>query len=101
MFAEMRGEPEEQLIYEADDLQIILEVQTRPTEPDHKMLLGLILGITTDQTIEVHLQQADQELVMATVDDLGNFIFDRLAPGTYTLRLHRATNEIRIENLKI
>ena len=103
-FAALRGEPENQdvqFVYEAEDVQIIIELQTEPTQPDRKVLLGLILGLAVDQAFEAQLQQADQAALFAPVDELGNFVFAKLVPGTYTLLLRSAESEMRIEDVKV
>jgi hypothetical protein len=103
-FAALRGEAENQdvqFVYEAEDVQIIIELQTDPTQPDRKVLLGLILGLAADQAFEAQLQQTEQAALFAPVDELGNFVFDKLMVGTYTLLLRSAETEIRIEDVKV
>ena len=100
-FAGTRGETEEPLVYEVADLRIIIEIQIDPRQLDRRVLLGLILGLDTEQTVEAHLEQALQPLMATSVDEGGNFSFTHLAPGTYTILLRSAEREIRVEDLQV
>lgn len=100
-FASLRGDQEEQAVYKAGHVQIVIELQRDSSQPDHKLLLGLVLGIGADQTVEAYLEQAGQALGSAPVDELGNFVFEHLTAGLYTLILRSAENEIWIEAFQV
>ncbi|CAN5863047.1 hypothetical protein BH10CHL1_BH10CHL1_15930 [soil metagenome] len=99
--AGMRGEPEAQLVYAVDDLQIIIALPTEPKQLEHKGLLGLILGLNTEEQVEAQLLQSDRVLMRAMVDEAGNFVFEHLTPGLYTLMLQSPGRKIRIDDLSV
>jgi len=100
-FAQLRGEQAEQLVYNADDFQITIEVQPDTVQPDRKVILGLVLGLAADQTLAVHLWQTNHKLATTTVDDLGNFVFSSLPTGAYELIFSNPAFEIHIQDLKV
>ncbi len=99
--AGMRGEPEEQLVYGVDDLQIIIAMPPEPKQSRRKGILGLILGLEAGEQFEAQLYQSDAILMTTIVDEGDNFVFEHLMPGLYTLVLRGADREIRIENLNV
>jgi hypothetical protein len=79
-----RGE-EPTTIYAADEgIQIALRSQEDTSHSGYKELIGLIAGVETER-LRVHLWLAAQLLATATVDTLGNFLFENLEPQTYEL----------------
>jgi hypothetical protein len=99
--AGIRGEQARQYIYEAEDVQVIIEVQQDPSQADHKEILGLILGLDSSQPVEAQLWQADQRLATVVVDPVSNFLFSGLLPGVYELILSSSLIEIHIENIQL
>jgi hypothetical protein len=100
-YASVRGEEGEPLFYEADEIQVVLDVQGDPDQPDHKTILGLVIGLDDPASAEVHLWGADQHLATVPVDETGNFVFPNLAPGRYELILGGTEMEIHIQDLEI
>jgi len=98
-FAGMRGEQAGPLVYQADDVQVVLEIQDDAEPPDHKTMLGLLSGKDT-QGMQVSLWQDDQLLTQVPVDDLGNFVIPQLRPGCYELILAGLDVEIHIQALE-
>lgn len=99
--AGLRGDQAEQHVYEANGVQIVIEVQAEAEPPGYKMLLGLVLGLDITQTFEAHLQQTSQTPLTTPIDEFGNFVFEHLWPGSYTLLLRSLETEIQIEALKL
>jgi hypothetical protein len=99
--AGLRGEPAQQYVYEAEHVQVILEVQPDLGHADRKEILGLILGLENAQPLEAHLWQTDQRLATVTIDELGNFVFSALQPGPYELILSSADLEIHIQDVLV
>lgn len=92
--------PQEQVsVYEADDIQITVEVQNDTEQPDRKVLLGLVLGMGA-RGAEAHLWQADRPVSRTPVDDLGNFCFASIASGSYELILTGPGVEVHIQDLE-
>lgn len=96
----VRGGETGPLMYEAGDAQLSLEVQDDPEHPGRKSILGLVLGIETDD-VAVKLLKGDVVETAVTLDDLGNFTFTGLEPGKYELTLSGQEIEIHVQNILI
>lgn len=99
-YAGLRGEAEEPYLYQADDIQIAVEIQDDIERQGCKVLLGLVTD-TDPQKLEVHLWQADQRIATTPVDELGTFVIPNIAPGNYELILSGPEVEIHIQGLEI
>jgi hypothetical protein len=99
--AGVRGEQRSQYTYEADNIQIILDVQPDPVRSHQKGIVGLVLGVDEAQPLEAQLYQGEQCIAATRVDMLGNFIFSGLSSGSYRLNLANSTIEIRLGDLLI
>lgn len=115
--AGLRGDAEEQLVYEVDGIQVIIDVQNDVQYPTQRVLLGLVLGLPASQTVTAHLWRTEQPPAelgaaarrdeslqpMATtmVDELGNFVIAALPPGAYDLILSSDKTEVHIQDLQI
>ena len=99
-FANLRGEAEEPLVYQADHVQIVLEVQEDPELLGHKILLGLVTG---QESNDIYVRISKEGKVFATtlIDEFGNFVIHHLVSGIYQLILIGANIEIRIKALSI
>jgi len=92
----LRGEVEEPLMYEAGEYQLNLEIQDDPAKPGHRAILGLVVGVE-ELAFQAQLWQNGRRLQETTVDELGNFVFAGVQPGTYDLILSRLTAEIHVQ----
>ena len=99
-YAGVRGEEREPYLYQADDVQIAIEVQGDAERLDRKVILGLVIGMEPGR-VEAHLWQADQRVAVVSVDELGNFVIPDLAPGSYELILSGPEIEIHIQDLRV
>lgn len=99
--AGIRGDEERPLIFEAGDIQIVLEVQSDVMEPESRSMLGLITGLEPAHNVAAHLWQDNQYLSTAAVDDLGSFLFEGITPGSYDLILTAPESEIHLQNMPI
>lgn len=99
-FSGVRGAGEEPYMYQADDVQISLEVQADNERAGRKVVTGLIFGVVSDR-LQVHLWQSDQLLATAPVDDVGSFVFSHLIPGHYELILSGQQMKILIPELQV
>ncbi len=100
-FASVRGGEQEPLIYEAGEVQVMIEIQEDADRPDHRMILGLVIGLDTPQELEAHLWAAGQRLATVPVDELGNFVLSNVICGSYELILSRPETDIHIQDLEI
>jgi len=100
-FAGVRGAEPEPLIYQAEEVQVMLEIQEDADRPDHRTLLGLVIGLDTLQGFAAHLWAAEQLLATAPVDELGNFVLSNLIRGRYELMLSGPKTGIHIQDLEI
>jgi len=98
-FAGVRGEQAGPLVYQADDVQVVLEIQDDAEHPDRKTMLGLLTG-KDPQGMRVSLWQDEQLLTQVPVDDLGNFVITQLRPGGYELIVAGPDVEIHIQALE-
>jgi hypothetical protein len=96
----LRGEIDGPLMYEAGDYQLNLEIQDDPTKPGHKSILGLLVG-GDGSVFEAQLWQNGRSLQKTTIDDLGNFVFTGVQPGTYDLILSQHVTEIHVQAFEI
>ncbi|MAU01689.1 MAG: hypothetical protein CL608_31510 [Anaerolineaceae bacterium] len=96
----MRGNDTGPLMYEAGDAQLSLEVQDDPEHLGRKSILGLVLGIETE-AVAARLIKEEVVITAVTLDDLGNFSFTDLEPGTYELTLSGKDIEIHAQDLLI
>jgi len=99
-FGGVRGDQEGPLVYQADEVQVIIEVQDDSEQPGHKFLVGLVTGMDAPY-LQACLWRFDQPVATTAVDDLGNFIFLNLAPGSYVLTLSSPDAEIHIPALEL
>lgn len=98
--AGLRGQEEGTRVYQADDVQVVLEVQKDAERQDRKALLGLVTQID-GQEFQAHLWRAEKLVATAAVDELGNFIIADLTPSIYELILCSPEVEIHIQFLQI
>lgn len=123
--AGVRGDAGAHLVYAVEDVQVIIDVQTDAQQPAHRVLLGLLLGITEPQQIMAQLWPAEEPVAIGqdqgqgarlvgystplpvnpvattTVDELGNFVLTTLMPGIYDLILSSDKAEVHIQTLLI
>lgn len=90
----------EPLFYQAGDTQLTLEIQEDPEHPGYKTILGLLLSAQMEN-MAAQLWQEGRPLACKEVDDLGNFIFDNLAPGPYEIIITGPDVEIHVQDLSI
>jgi hypothetical protein len=99
-FSGLRGEGEEPFIYQADHIQIVIDVQDDAEQIGLKTLLGLVTGLESrDSTIQI--SQEDRVVATTSVDEIGNFIISQLAPGHYKLILSGPNIEIHVPSLPV
>jgi anti-sigma factor RsiW len=96
----LRGQEEGTRVYQADDVQVVLEVQDDAGQQARRALLGLVTQID-GQEFEAHLWRAERLVATAAVDELGNFVMAGLTPGIYELILCSPEVEIHIQSLQI
>lgn len=86
------GDADEQHIYTAGDLQIMLQVQDDETLPHCKAIYGLISGIAGDAwqvilTAKAQPGAARPAAITTAVTAFGNFLLEQVAAGNYELQL--------------
>ncbi|MFN8440380.1 MAG: hypothetical protein U0175_06425 [Caldilineaceae bacterium] len=97
----LRGTANEPLVFSADSVEIVIEVQENASQPLHKTLLGLVLGVESNQDFLVQLSQNDQVIASTPLDPFGNFVFPSLTSGNYQLILTGNQLEILIEQVTV
>jgi anti-sigma factor RsiW len=97
----VRGDEREPLIYEADGVQVVLEVDQDPDQPERRSILGLVIGVDDPGQLDVHLWRSDQPVATIQVEDVGNFVISNLAPGRYELIVSGPELEIHIQELEV
>jgi hypothetical protein len=96
----VRGNGEKPFIYQAENIQIILEVQEDMEQPDLKMILGLVTGLTSSG-FTLQASQEGQTLATSPIDEIGNFTIHQLTPGIYDLTLRGPEIEIQIPSFTV
>lgn len=96
----LRGGDTGPMMFEAGDAQLSLEVQEDPEHPGRKSILGLVLGIETDD-VRATLFQGDVVITAVSLDDLGNFTIANVQAGQYALILTGSDIEIHIPTFDI
>jgi len=96
----VRGADDGPSLYDADDVQIAVEVQDDAERPGRKIILGLVIGAEADG-LTAHLWRVEQPIAIVPVDELGNFCFPNLPRGNYELVLSSSEAEIHIQGLEI
>jgi hypothetical protein len=96
----LRGDSDRPLMFEAGDYQLNLEIQDDPAKPGHKSILGLLVG-GDGSVFKAQLWQNGRSLQQTNIDDLGNFVFTGVQPGTYDLILSQHVTEIHVQAFRI
>jgi hypothetical protein len=98
--AGLRGEEPGVAVYQADGIQITLEVQPDPDSPARRTLLGMAAGLETPGW-QVHLRRESRLVASAPLDELGNFHLAGLEPGRYDAVLASAQLEVHLPALEL
>ena len=99
-FGGLRGDDEEPLIYQAGDVQIVMEVQEDAEQPGSKILLGLVTG-ARQNAFSIQLDREGQVITVTSIDEIGNFVIPHVIPGRYDLMFTSSDVEIRIPGLSV
>lgn len=103
-YGALRGIPSGgQYAYQAENLQLMLDVERAASRPGRLVLLGILL---IDDSQPNLLRNASANLLRdqtivgnAQLDDLGNFTLDNLMPGNYSLLLRLHDREVLVDSL--
>lgn len=90
----------ESRVYEAENVQIFVQIQDDEDLPEHHTMLGMVAGIEPSD-MKVHLWETEQpdKIASAQVDASGNFLIPQLASATYELILSNGETEIHIPGI--
>jgi hypothetical protein len=99
-FAGLRGEGDEPFIYQADQTQIVIEVQEDLEQPGLKVLMGLVSELESNEFI-VQASQKGKVRAVSPIDEIGNFVLVHVAPGEYELTVRGPNTEIRIQSFTV
>ena len=99
--AGLRGSLDSPLIYEADDIQVMLEVHDDAALTDRKAVMGLIVGIDAPEELHAELWHEGTHTLSTQVDEIGNFAFDGLTPAGYDLFISGHNLDVHIESLSL
>jgi hypothetical protein len=94
-----------QYAYHAENMQLILGVQRVVSRADRRVIHGALE--LDDELYEAFsgatARLSDNETVIRTaeLDELGNFVLDDVAPGTYQLALCLPDREVIVEALSL
>jgi hypothetical protein len=94
-----------QYAYHAENLQLTLGVQRVVSRADRRVIHG---ALELDDELHsvfsgatAHLSDNETLICTAELDELGNFVLDDLAPGTYQLALRLTDREVVVEALSL
>lgn len=96
----LRGDKQDAQIYEADGVQVIIDIQKDAERPSLKNMLGLITGIRA-QAYQINLYFEGEPVANTQVDDAGNFVVSAISSGEYQLTISGPGVEIQILSLRI
>jgi anti-sigma factor RsiW len=99
-FVGVRGSEDKPVVYDADEVQIVLEIQADAEQPGRWAILGLVMG-TDARGLVAHVWRASERVGAVPVDELGNFVVPGLAPGRYDLILSGTDVEIHVQELEV
>jgi len=94
---DLRGEAQDAFVYEADGVQVVIDIQESAESRTHKNLLGLVSGLTA-QAYHIHLIFKGKTVTSSQVDEAGNFV---IPVGEYQLIIRGPDVEIQILSLNI
>ena len=97
----LRGTVGDQLIYQIDDVQIVIDIQRDPEDQNLRVIYGLVLGLEEEQPVAITLRRDELPIADTDLDEIGNFSFDGLAKGEYQVLLKSEAVEVEINELKI
>jgi hypothetical protein len=96
----LRGESEGPLMFEAGSYQLTLEIQDDPANPGFRTILGLVID-GEERLQKVELWQNGRPVQETTLDELGNFVFAGIQPGSYDLILSQLAAEVHVEGFTV
>ena len=96
----VRGEESETLIYEADGVQISIDVLDDSEQPGAKVLLGLVTGIAAEDS-EVMVIFEGEQIAVTQVDELGNFEIPGLTTAEYEIIIAGKGVEVHIPAVRV
>lgn len=99
--AGIRGTDEAPLLYQADGVQLIVDVQEDADQPERRAIFGLVAGVDDAAGLEAHLWRQDRPITTAPVDELGNFVISGLERGHYDLIISGPAVELHVRALEI
>ena len=99
-YAGVRGEEQAPALYEAEEMQVAIEIEDDIEVPGRKVILGLVIGAEPPGG-EALLWQTGQPVAAAPVDELGNFVIPGIAAGIYDLIVTGPQIEMHIEKLEV
>jgi anti-sigma factor RsiW len=99
-WAGVRGQESGARMYQADDVQVTIDVQEDPRDPARRVLLGLVIGMPL-AGMEAHLYREDEHIRSVAVEEAGNFILPGVEPGRYGLSLRGTNMRIEIQDLDV
>ena len=94
-----------QYAYHAENLQLTLGVQRVVSRTERRVIHGALElddeQYTVFSGVTAHLSHNETLICTAELDELGNFVLDDLAPGTYQLALRLPDREVIVEALSL
>jgi hypothetical protein len=99
--AGVRGPEASQRVYQAGEVQVIVDIQESLEQSGWKAILGLTTGLADAEGSTVTLYRQDEMVATAAVDELGNFVFDAVPPAAYTVVLRGMSVEIVVPGVAI
>lgn len=96
----LRGNKQDAFVYEADGVQVIIDIQENAKSASHKDLLGIVTGLEA-QAYRINLTFEGKTVADSQIDEAGNFVVSEIPLGEYKLRIIGPDVEIQILRLKI
>jgi len=102
-YAGLRGREDESLplIFEAEAIQIVLDIQADPARPGRQTMLGLVVGVDDPPAHHVYLWKNNWNVISIPLEETANFVVSDLSAGRYELMLSGPGVEVHVQDVPV
>lgn len=102
-YAGLRGREEQSLplTFEAEAIQIVLDIQADPARPGRQTMLGLVVGVDDPPVHRVYVWKDNWRVTAVPLEETANFVIPDLAAGRYELILSGPGVEVHVQDVPV